>query len=125
MAELDEWCLYEVYLIIYFIMKFVFTALSMSCPVPGGIFTPTFTMGAVFGQLYASLVFRILSWYDINFIVYRGVYSILGAAALTASVTRTISVAVIVLELNGHMSHAVPVMVSVMISYAFSEWLRP
>ena len=49
MAELDEWCLYEVYLIIYFIMKFVFTALSMSCLVPGVIFTPTFTMGAVFG----------------------------------------------------------------------------
>ena len=52
-------------------------------------------------------------------------YSILGAAAMTASVTRTISVAVIVLELNGHMSHAVPVMVCVMISYATSEYLRP
>ena len=60
-----------------------------------------------------------------NFIVYRGVYSILGAAALTSSVSRTISVAVIVLELNGHMSHAVPVMVSVMISYATSEYLKP
>jgi hypothetical protein len=55
----------------------------------------------------------------------RGVYSILGAAAMTASVTRTVSVAMIVLELNGHLSHAVPCMVCVLCSYAVSEFLKP
>ncbi len=44
---------------------------------------------------------------------------------MTCSVTRTVSVAVIVLELNGHMSHLVPVMVTVVTSYFVSEWLRP
>ena len=52
-------------------------------------------------------------------------YSILGAAAMTASVTRTISVAMIVLELNGHLSHAVPCMVCVLSSYFISELLKP
>lgn len=44
---------------------------------------------------------------------------------MTASVTRTVSVAMIVLELNGHLSHAVPLMVCVLSSYATSEILKP
>ena len=92
---------------------------------PGGIFTPTFAMGAVFGQLYVAVVFRLLNSYGVDLIEYRGVYSILGAAAMTASVTRTVSVAMIVLELNGHLSHAVPIMVCVLASYATSEYLKP
>lgn len=63
--------------------------------------------------------------FNIDFIEYRGIYSILGAAAMTSSVTRTVSVAMIVLELNGHMSHAVPVMVCVLVSYATSEFIKP
>lgn len=60
-----------------------------------------------------------------TFLIDRGVYSILGAAATTASVTRTISVAMIVLELNGHLSHAVPCMVCVLASYFISELIKP
>jgi hypothetical protein len=56
--------------------------------------------------------------------MYRGVYPILGAAAMTGSVTRTISVAMIVLELNGHLSHAVPTMVCVLASYGTSELIK-
>lgn len=44
---------------------------------------------------------------------------------MTASVTRTVSVAMIVLELNGHLSHAVPCMVCVISSYFISEYLKP
>ena len=53
-----------------------------------------------------------------------GIYSILGAAAMTSSVTRTVSVAVIVLELNGHLTHLVPCLVCVISSYATSEYLK-
>lgn len=60
-----------------------------------------------------------------DFISYRGVYSIIGAASLTGSVTRTVSVAVIVLELNGHLSHVVPVLIGVLVSYITSELLNP
>jgi hypothetical protein len=44
---------------------------------------------------------------------------------MTGSVTRTISVAMIVLELNGHLSHACPLMVCVLCSYFMSEYLMP
>ena len=60
-----------------------------------------------------------------DLVLYRGIYSIIGASALTASVTRTVSVAVIVLELNGHMSHVVPVLVSVITAYIISELINP
>lgn len=52
-------------------------------------------------------------------------YSIIGATAMTTSVTKTLSVAVIILELNGHLSHAVPVMIAVITSYIISEIIYP
>ena len=94
--------------------------------VPGGIFTPTFAMGAVFGQIYVSYVIKICEFFGIRSPVeFRGVYSILGAAAMTGCVTRTVSVAMIVLELNGHLSHAMPCMVCVLCSYATAELIKP
>jgi hypothetical protein len=48
----------------------------------------------------------------------------LGAAAMTGCVTRTVSIAMIVLELNGHLSHAVPLMVCVLCSYATGEYIK-
>jgi H+/Cl- antiporter ClcA len=122
----NQWVLFDGYLLLFIIQKFLFTALTLSCPVPGGIFTPTFAIGAVIGQLYVSMLIKILAFFGLTSIIqFRGVYSILGAAAMTASVTRTVSVAMIVLELNGHLSHAVPLMVCVICSYGISEWLKP
>ena len=126
MEDGSKWVLYDGYLIMFLAMKFVFTALTLSCNIPGGIFTPTFAIGAVFGQLYISIVIKILGMLGhSNWVEFRGVYSILGAAAMTSSVTRTVSVAMIVLELNGHLSHAVPLMVCVLSSYTVSEYLKP
>jgi len=126
MLDGNKWLLYDGYLVMFLIMKFVFTALTLSCPIPGGIFTPTFAIGAVLGQLYVSVLIKALAFFELSSVIqYRGVYSILGAAAMTSSVTRTVSVAMIVLELNGHLSHAVPLMVCVLSSYALSEYLNP
>ena len=44
---------------------------------------------------------------------------------MTGCVTRTVSVAMIVLELNGHLSHAVPLMVCVLCSYGTAEFIKP
>ena len=119
------WQRSDLYLAIFILLKFVITALTLSCAVPGGIFTPTFCIGAVFGQLYVSKLINILAYFGIhNFIKYRGVYSIIGAAGVCGSVTRTSSVAIIVLELNGHLSYAVPTMMCVLASYAISECIK-
>ena len=123
----SSWVLYPGFLWIFFVLKFIFTGLSLSCPVPGGIFTPIFATGAAFGQIYAGILQRALFFFGIpsNYLKYRGIYSLLGAAGLTASVTRTVSVAMIAIELNGHLSHAVPIMATVITSYIVSEYLKP
>lgn len=54
--NVNEWCLYEIYLVLFIVQKFFFTILTLSCAIPGGIFTPTFSMGAVLGQLYVSIL---------------------------------------------------------------------
>ena len=48
-----------------------------------------------------------------------------GATALTSSVTRTVSVAVIVLEINGHHAHMIPVILASLTAYIISEFVYP
>jgi H+/Cl- antiporter ClcA len=47
--DVTKWMMFDGYLVIYILQKFVFTAMTLACPVPGGIFTPTFAIGAVLG----------------------------------------------------------------------------
>jgi chloride channel 2 len=69
MEDGDKWVLYQGYLIMYLLMKMLFTALTLSCPIPGGIFTPTFAMGAVIGQIYVNCVIAILGFFEMQDIV--------------------------------------------------------
>lgn len=39
-------------LIIYCILKFILIILAISCPIPAGVFIPTFTMGAAIGRTF-------------------------------------------------------------------------
>ena len=45
-----------------------------------------------------------------------GGYAVVGAAAMAAGVTRTISTAVIVFELTGQLNHMLPVLVAVLLA---------
>lgn len=103
-------------LAIFAVMKFGLTVLSISCPIPAGTFIPTFVFGAVFGRLYGYTL-RMIFGEVIN----ETAYSIIGAAAVTSSFTRTISVAMIVFEINGELSYMIPVLFGVLISYAVSN----
>ena len=53
-------------MIIFIVQKFIATAFTLSCPVPGGIFTPTFALGAVLGQLYVSSLRKVLLFFGIK-----------------------------------------------------------
>ena len=78
---------------LYCIFELIFITLSLSCPIPCGPPTPIFALGAVIGRLYGSALHSIIP--------NRGGYAVVGATALTACVTHTISVSVIVFELTG------------------------
>ena len=64
MNDPNQWCLYDGYMALYVVQKFIFTALTLSCSVPGGIDIPTFALGAVFGQLYVSVLLKLLDFFS-------------------------------------------------------------
>jgi H+/Cl- antiporter ClcA len=43
-------------LFIYSVLKFFLTVLAISCPIPNGVFTPSFVLGAAFGRLYGYVL---------------------------------------------------------------------
>jgi H+/Cl- antiporter ClcA len=49
----------------------------------------------------------------------------MGASSMIASVTKSVSIAVIVLELDGDMTYIIPVLLSVLTSYITSELINP
>ena len=98
-------------------MKFILTCLAISCPIPAGLFTPTFTLGAVFGRLYGYF----FNWLFPSLQIQEGIYAVIGAATFTSCVTRTTSVAMIIFELNGQITHLVPVLISVLVAYAIGN----
>lgn len=51
---------------LFIVQKFIATAFTLSCQVPGGIFTPTFALGAVLGQLYVTTLRKILLFFGIK-----------------------------------------------------------
>lgn len=54
-----------------------------------------------------------------------GGYAVVGAAAFSGAVTHTVSVAVIIFEMTGQITHIVPVMISVLVSNAIAALLQP
>jgi chloride channel 2 len=99
-------------LIVYSIGKFFMTIMSITCPIPCGVFTPIFALGSVLGRLYGELCHYLF------FSTHPGVYALVGAACLASSVTHTISVAVIVFELSGQINYLPFMLVAVLASYA-------
>ena len=82
-------------LAIFATLKLIMTALSVSCPIPSGVFTPVFATGAAVGRLVGYMI------YVTTGVEHMGVYAVVGAAAMTSLVTHTLSVAIIVFELTG------------------------
>ncbi|XP_022250367.1 chloride channel protein 2-like [Limulus polyphemus] len=109
--------------------EFLTTAWAATIPVPAGVFIPVFKMGAAFGRLVGECM---AAWFpdgvrlgETVTKIIPGGYAVVGAAALSGSVTHTVSTSVIVFELTGQMSHILPVIIAVLISNAIAQSLQP
>lgn len=72
-------------LCVYFLVKLLSTVLSISLPIPCGLFMPLFLLGATAGRLFGELVRIIMPSAT------PGVFAVVGAAALTSGATNTVS----------------------------------
>ena len=98
-------------LFLYTLIKFFITILSLTCPIPAGVFAPNVFIGASIGRLYGYTMHCIFG------ITHIGIYSVIGAAAMVSSVTHTISFALIIFELNGEIRYLLPVLLGTLMSY--------
>ena len=108
-----DWLNVSVYLsvLLYGLSRFWFTPFSITMPIPCGLFFPCLVLGAAFGRFFGEALKDIfpLPWEDEN--QFPGMMAIIGSAAVATSVTQTLSVAVIMVELTGQMVLFIPITV--------------
>ncbi|XP_065842216.1 chloride channel protein 2-like isoform X2 [Oscarella lobularis] len=129
---LDTWNNPNIFvsLLLYTLYHFFATAIAVALPVPAGVFFPVFVTGAAFGRLVGETM---AAWFphgikeshDIIHVIVPGGYAVVGAAAMSGSVTHTISTSVIVFELTGQITHILPVMIAVLIANGIAQKLQP
>ncbi len=82
--QANEMHSYVSHFIPYFAYKFIATALSVTLPLPVGLFTPVFLSGGVLGRIFGELLCNNSNFK--NFFPWE--YAILGAAGFATGVTR-------------------------------------
>ena len=110
-------------LLLFLVYKIVFTAISITLPIPAGVFGPVFIIGAALGRFTGEtfgMIFPALAAKHA-----AGAFAVVGAAAVSGAVTRTVSTAVIVFELTTQLSHMLPVLVAVLLAYAVANLMSP
>ncbi|XP_022215884.1 chloride channel protein 2 isoform X7 [Drosophila obscura] len=116
-------------LVIYTLFTFIFSIVASTIPVPSGMFIPVFKIGAGFGRLVGEFM-AVTFPHGVRYggrlsPIMPGGYAVVGAAAFSGSVTHTVSVAVIIFEMTGQITHVVPVMIAVLVANAVAALLQP
>jgi chloride channel 2 len=112
---------------IFMIVTFFTSILALTLPVPNGALIPAFKIGAALGRLVGesvSIFFPSGMGKGLHMIAAGG-YATIGAAAFTGAVTHTLSISVIIFELTGQITHAIPMLIAVIISNRIAEVLHP
>jgi chloride channel 2 len=95
---------------ILFLIRFVFTALTITLPFPVGLFFPSVVVGSIAGRIVGEVTRDLFGDIFLGAPVLPWSYAITGAAAFTCAFTHTLSPAVIVMEVTGAFRLFFPVM---------------
>ncbi|AYE35724.1 ClC family H(+)/Cl(-) exchange transporter [Clostridium septicum] len=108
-------------LILFLLIKFIFTFCSFGSGVPGGIFFPLLVLGALIGNIFGVVVCNftnIPTLFIVNFII-------LAMAGHFASIVKApITGIVLITEMTGTFEHLLPLTIVVMVSYITSDLLK-
>jgi len=119
-VQLFEWNLSLSVLVALFIFRFVFSMVSYGASVPGGIFLPILTLGALLGALFAQFMinyFQMDAQYLTHFILFAmaGYFTAIGKAPLTAIL--------LVTEMVGGLNQLMPLAVVSLTAYITADIL--
>ena len=100
--------------------KLLVTTLSVTLPLPVGLFTPVFVTGSAIGRIFGELV-------NANPFLHSTIspweFAIIGCAAFCTGVTGAVSTTVILFELTGDKQLSVPMGLAILCSYFLSSKL--
>jgi hypothetical protein len=105
----------------FFVVKTVMMAFGVSLPGPVGLLIPSLAEGAAFGRLLGELLVLIQGPTAGG--IGPGGFALVGAACFCASITHSLSVAVVVLELLGEWRLSVVVLLAAAVSHMTSRLL--
>ncbi|MER2109992.1 MAG: chloride channel protein [Desemzia incerta] len=119
-VQLPKWNLSLFILIALFILRFVFSMVSYGASVPGGIFLPILSLGAILGTIFAQLMihyFQMDARYLTHFILFAmaGYFTAIGKAPLTAIL--------LVTEMVGGLNQLMPLAVVSLTAYITADFL--
>lgn len=102
-------------MVLFFVLKLLFSCFSFSSGVPGGIFFPILVLGATVGAVFGKIVDPL----------YINSFIILGMAGyLTAVVRAPITASVLIFEMTGNFSYFLPVVIICLITYVIPDYLN-
>jgi len=108
-------------LVVFVVVKFIFTIISAGSGAPGGLFLPMLVIGALIGNIYGNvlgMLFDINSELIFDFVVFAM------AAVFTAAVKAPVTGSILITEMTGSFEHLLPVIIVSMVAYVVSDILR-
>ncbi|MEI0493211.1 chloride channel protein [Brachyspira intermedia] len=107
-------------LFILIFMKLFYTSVCATSGAVGGIFFPTFILGASIGSLYDIFLVK----YFPDYAVYGDLFILLGITSLMSGITRTpIMVCILILEISNSISNFSALVIVAIISYMVAKVL--
>lgn len=118
--QLPEWNTTITILIGLFIFRFIFSMISYGASVPGGIFLPILSLGAILGTVFGQVMvtyFQMDAAYLTHFILFAmaGYFTAIGKAPLTAIL--------LVTEMVGGLNQLMPLAVVSLTAYLTADFL--
>ena len=101
-----------------FVLRFVFSMISYASELPGGIFLPILTLGAVFGALYSAAMAR-LGLLPIHYLPNYVIYAMAGYFACISKAPFT--AILLITEMVGTMAHLMPLAVVAIVAYLVDD----
>ncbi|MEG0372492.1 MAG: ClC family H(+)/Cl(-) exchange transporter [Enterococcus sp.] len=103
-----------------FLLRFIFSMVSYGANLPGGIFLPILTLGALIGAIYGTILqqwFGLDSHFIRDFAIFAmaGYFTAIGKAPLTAII--------LVTEMVGNITHLMPLAVCSLTAYVINDLL--
>ncbi|MBY0756434.1 chloride channel protein [Clostridium sardiniense] len=108
-------------LLVFLIVKYLFTFISFGSNAPGGIFFPLLVLGAIVGNIFGVIVCKtanIPMIYVINFIIFAM------AGHFASIVKAPITGIILITEMSGSFEHLLALTIVVIVSYVTSDILK-